>query len=253
IADGFRFLRAHSLVRAMTVGIVVAFAGVGSVIALGSVFARITLHAGASGWGFLVTAIGIGMGLGMASLGQIRKFMEREHLFPIAMLSGAAALFVDAAMPNIVLASLVTVFLGFFAGVTWVTGYALLQENVADEFRGRTFGTLTVMSRLGLFASLVGFPAVAGALGGIGLLIYGRPSGPRFALWLGSFVVVLAGVTARRGLRRHRFARPHILSLLPRLKQKPQTGAFVSFEGVEGSGKGTQIELAKAFLEQEGR
>src|SRR5207302_451120 len=148
-------------------------------------------------FGVLVTSVGAGMGMGMASLGQITKFIDREKLFPIAMLSAAAALFVDAAMPNIVLASVATVVMGVFVGITWVTGYALLQENVADEFRGRTFGALTVMSRLGLFASLVGFPAVAGALGGIGLLSYGRPSGPRFALWHGSFVVVLAGGSAR--------------------------------------------------------
>ena len=46
------------------------------------------------------------MGLGMASLSQMTKVIEREHLFPIAMLSGAAAVFVDAAMPNIAFASL---------------------------------------------------------------------------------------------------------------------------------------------------
>jgi dTMP kinase len=253
IADGFRFLKEHSLARAMTIGIVMGFAGVGSVMGLGPIFATESLHAGPAGFGVLVTAVGFGMGVGMASLGQITKFIEREKLFPLAMLGAAGGLLVVAAMPDIALAALFTVVMGVFVGITWVTGYALLQENVADEFRGRTFGALTVMSRLGLFASLVGFPAVAGALGGFGLLIYGRPAGPRFALWLGSLVVVLAGVTARRGLRRHRFARPHILSLLPRLKQKPKTGAFVSFEGVEGSGKGTQIDLAKSFLEQEGR
>jgi dTMP kinase len=256
IADGFRFLREHSLVRAMTVGIVVAFAGVGSVIALGSVFARITLHAGASGWGFLVTAIGIGMGLGMASLSQFGKVIEREHLFPIAMLSGAAALFVDAAMTNIALASLVTVFLGFFAGVTWVTGYALLQENVTDEFRGRTFGTLTVMSRLGMFGSFVVFPAIAGAvgrhhrisLGGLHLDL----TGTRVALWTGGVVVVLAGLSSLRGLRRHRLTKPQPLGLLPRLMKGGRHGVFVVFEGVEGAGKGTQVELARQFLEGEG-
>src|SRR5438105_7976355 len=210
---------------------------------LGPIFATESLRAGPTGFGVLVTAVGIGMGVGMASLGQITKFIEREKLFPLAMLGAAGGLLVVAAMPNIVLAALFTVVMGVFVGITWVTGYALLQENVADEFRGRTFGALTVMSRLGLFASLVGFPVLAGAFGSVGFNIYGRPSGPRIALWLGGLVVVFAGVTARRGLRRHRFARPHVLSLLPRLKQKPPAGAFVSFEGVEGSGKGTQIEM----------
>ncbi|MFN2543055.1 MAG: dTMP kinase [Actinomycetota bacterium] len=252
IAEGFRFLKGHSLARAMTIGIVMGFAGVGSVMGLGPIFATESLHAGPTGFGVLVTAVGIGMGLGMASLGQITKFIEREKLFPLAMLGAAAGLFLVAAMPSILLAAVGTVVMGVFVGVTWVTGYALLQENIADEFRGRTFGALTVMSRLGLFASLVGFPSVAGALGGLGLLIYGRPAGPRFALWLGSLVVVLAGFTARGGLKRHRFTKPHPLSLLPRLKQKPDAGAFVSFEGVEGSGKGTQIERAREFLEKEG-
>ncbi|MDP9341355.1 MAG: dTMP kinase [Actinomycetota bacterium] len=255
IKDGIRFLRRHSLVRAMTVGIVVAFAGVGSVIALGPVFARLTLHAGSSGWGFLVTSIGIGMGLGMASLGQVSKFIEREHLFPIAMISGAVALFVDAAMPNILLASLVTVFLGFFAGMTWVTGYALLQENVADEFRGRTFATLTVMSRLGMFGSFVVFPLIAGAVGDHGTSVGGVRldlAGTRIALWAGGVVVLLAGASSLRGLRRHRLTKPQPLALLPRLVKGPRPGVFVVFEGVEGAGKGTQIELARQLLEREG-
>ena len=55
-----------------------------------------------------------------------------------------------------------TVVLGAFCGSAWVSGYVLLQENVTDEFRGRTFGALTVLSRLGLFVSLTFFPILAG-------------------------------------------------------------------------------------------
>src|SRR5207302_7578844 len=93
IADGFRFLKEHSLARAMTIGIVMGFAGVGSVMGLGPIFATESLRAGPTGFGVLVTAVGIGMGVGMASLGQITKFIEREKLFPIAMVAAAGALF----------------------------------------------------------------------------------------------------------------------------------------------------------------
>src|SRR5437588_3760367 len=160
VAEGFRFLKAHSLARAMTIGIVMGFTGVGSVMSLGPIFASTSLNAGSTGFGILVTSVGAGMGIGMASLGQVAKFVDREKLFPVSMLAAAAALFVVAAMPSIALAAAVTVVMGIFVGMTWVNGYALLQENVADEFRGRTFGALTVMSRLGLFASLVGFPVL---------------------------------------------------------------------------------------------
>ena len=68
-------------------------------------------------------------------------------------------------MPAIGQAAVIAVILGGFCGSAWVSGYVLLQENVTDEFRGRTFGALTVLSRLGLFLSLTIFPVIAGAIG----------------------------------------------------------------------------------------
>lgn len=220
--EGIRFIREHIFVRAMTFAIVLGFTGVGSVIALGPIFARNTLGTGSEGFGLLVTAIGLGLGAGMISASRFAKVIEGETLLPLGMAFAAAGLMVLAAMPNIATAALLTVVMGLGAGVTWVTGYTLLQENVADELRGRTFATLTVLGRLGLFVSLAGFPALAGLLGNYEVVLGEQRldlSSTRLALWVSAGVVLAGGFLARRGLRLSRLTRPRPLSLRPRLRK----------------------------------
>jgi dTMP kinase len=174
----------------------------------------------------------------------------------VSMIGASICLMVLAAMPNIALAALFTVPMGVGVGVAWVGGYTILQENVADEYRGRTFATLTIAARMVLFLALVIFPGLAGAIGPHTLSIGGRAidlSGVRISLWLGAVVVIMGGLFSRAGLKRSRIARPRPLALVPQVRSKPErTGMLIVFEGVEGSGKGTQIELARRYVESKG-
>jgi dTMP kinase len=260
--DGVRFLREDSIAAAMTGGIVIAFGAVGAVLATGADFVATTVRGGSGGWGLVVTAFGVGMALGMVTANPAARAVDRERVFVWSLFAAAGALAVMAAMPNLSWTVVFTVWLGAFCGLAWVSGYTLLQENVIDEFRGRTFAALTTLSRMVLFISLAFFPLLAQVFGWISksigegdFFIGGQRidlSGTRLALWTAAIVIVAAALNTRRLLTRYRLSRPVSLSLVPKLKRPPATGALIAFEGVEGAGKGTQIAMLERHLHDAG-
>ncbi len=165
--DGIRFLREDSIASAMTGGLVIAFAGIGAVLAIMPIFVQYTLRGESSGWGLVVTAFGVGLALGLAAAGQVARLIERDRVAVWSLCAAGIMLILLAAMPNLAWAVALSVWLGAFCGLAYVSGYTLLQENVVDEYRGRTFAALTTMSRMMLFISLIVFPTLAAIFGSI--------------------------------------------------------------------------------------
>jgi dTMP kinase len=260
--DGIRFLREDSIAAAMTGGLVIAFAGVGAVLAILPIFVAVDMRGGESGWGLVVTAFGVGLALGLVAANQAARLVERDRASVYALTAAGAMLILVATMPNLSWVVAIVVWLGAFCGLAYVSGYTLLQENVVDEYRGRTFAALTTLSRVVLFVSLIIFPTLASILGslaarlGISEFYLGGQhvdlSGVRLALCCAGALLVGASFNMRRLLKRYRLSRPVTLSLVPKLKRPPATGSFIAFEGVEGAGKGTQIALVEQYLHDVG-
>jgi dTMP kinase len=158
-----------------------------------------------------------------------------------------------------VLVTILTLFIGFCAGVGWITGYTLLGLEIEDNVRGRTFAFVQSMVRLVLALVLAAAPALAGLIGSHSLRINAdltlHYTGASITFLLAAVVLSAVGVSAyrqmddRRGVPLHR-------DVVRALTGSPgiyaNQGVFVALEGGEGAGKSTQARLLARWLEDEG-
>ena len=108
--------------------------------------------------------------------------------------------------------ALVAVFgLGVCSGAVYVLGFTILQTEVADELRGRTFATLYTMIRFCILLAFVLAPILSSLLGKVSQATVGQRlhlgdvtvhlPGARLTLWLAGVIIFAAGAVSRRSLR----------------------------------------------------
>jgi dTMP kinase len=215
ISEGVRFIRQNRLVRGVIIGIGVGLIGGGAMIPLGPVFADQVLGGGSAAFGLLMTTLGFGAAIGVVSLLIFQKRLSRETVFQFAVMATGVSLVAAASVSSTAIAVLLVGLVGAFAGSSYVTGFTVLQENVRDELRGRTFAALYTVIRMCLLISLTisplwadGWDRVSSALFTdqaieIGGYTYALP-GVRFALWGGGLITFFAGFVSWRAVRRAR-------------------------------------------------
>jgi len=211
IREGMRFIRSNPVVRGVLIGLACGLGGGGTVVPLGPVFSSVVLHSGASGFGVLLTAFGMGVAAGVIGVSLVQKRLPHGQVFLVAVLAGGTALIVAATMSRLVLASAWIAGFGVCAGTVYVLGFSMLQEEVSDELRGRIFATLYASTRLCLFLALVVAPVLSTLLDGLSGAVVDRKigvagasvalPGVRLTLWLGGLIIIGAGWLVQRSLR----------------------------------------------------
>jgi dTMP kinase len=202
LVDEWRWVRAQTRVRALVGSLLAAFAAAGAMTALGPVFVLYTLGAGESTYGAVIVALGLGLAGGMTMLIRHSGRWRLDRQLTWSLSTTAACLGLIAVSRSWIMVVGVTFALGAAGGTAWVSGYSQLQEEVADEYRGRTFALLTVSARVVLLTSRVVFPALAGTVGTLTMTLGARalePDGTRMALALAALVALGGAMLSRKG------------------------------------------------------
>jgi dTMP kinase len=259
--EGFKFVSGSKIIRGLIFGMLGAFFAAGAVIGLARTFVG-DLKAGDAAYGILFGAVFTGLALGISLGPKVFAQFSRRRIFGAALTVSSSFLILLSLMTNLVLAIFITILLGAFAGICWVTGFTMLGLEVADEVRGRTFAFVQSLIRVSLVLVLAISPLVAAAIGRHTYKFENFEvtyNGAAFTMFGAGIIGVIVGVISYRTMR----DRPSV-SLwsdfvaasrgeLGGVTGTTHSGIFISFEGGEGSGKSTQTELLKSYLESTGK
>lgn len=193
MADGLRFVLGFGAVRRMVFGMATGLFGGGALFVLGQPFSTEVLNAGDSGYGIIVTALGVGVAVGMGGITMWgRTVQRREPLFGFALITTGLAITFASGTTTAAGAAAWVFLAGLGTGLAYVTGFTHLHAIVTDELRGRTFAALFSFARAALLVSFalagVGSAAMRGVLPGL------FANGVRGVILLSGITILLTGL-----------------------------------------------------------
>ena len=195
LADGLRYVRHNDMILLATVSVgVVSLFGMNFGVIIPAL-ARVVLESDATGYGFLMTATGIGSLV--AALGIAFSGRSRPAIIPLGAIVLGIALLATSLVHGFVVAMITMTFVGFGAIAMAATANTTVQLAVPDELRGRVISVYTTVFvgstplgglLMGWIASSVSVDAAI-AVGGVGSLVAGL-----------GVLVWLRRIQARRGV-----------------------------------------------------
>ena len=180
LKHGFQYIRSSRSVAGL-MGVIAVFSIFGfQYLSMMPVVARDVLHTGASGYGLLLTFVGIGALTGALSLAALGSRIRRGKLFNSTAYAFAGLTMLFSLMRSVHLAAVVLLFLGLAMLINGALANGILQSVVPDELRGRVMATYVFVyvgfAPIGSFiaGALARFIGVEWAIfsGGLAMLLY---------------------------------------------------------------------------------
>lgn len=208
LAEGIAFVTQTRTVRRVVFGMAVALFGGSALLPLGQSFAQEVLGGGDAGFGVLVTALGVGVGLGMLGVAFFSTDRTRYDLtYALSLGITGLAIGLAAFTRTVIGASGWVLLAGVGTGYAYVMGFTHLHEVVDDTLRGRTFAALFTLVRTAMLVSFALAVLVASALDGV--LRAPFDNGIRNVFALAGVLILGTGLLSIAAIR-HGLARPHL-------------------------------------------
>lgn len=212
IVQGIKFVKENRSVRVILASIGIAILGAGSIYSLGAVYSYQVLNLADGGFGYLLSALGLGLTLGSVFSGFLGHHLSKERLFSNSIFVFGLALILFAAVARFEFAMIFSFIAGIALASLTVAAYTILQETISDSLRGRIFAALESLLRISLFVSLGLTAAVADLIGRRRLVKLGniglQLNGAQATLFLGGMVVVASSLYAFKHVRSDRGTGP---------------------------------------------
>ena len=211
LREGWNFIFVNPVARTVNMGLATALIGGGMLVPLGAIYATEVLNAGDGGFGFLITALGLGMAVGVGLVSWVQRHLSKTKIFTWSLVAAGIFLIVSASTSQIHFSGTMTFCIGICAGSVYVLGFTLLHENVADELRGRIFSTFYLLTRMCVLLALVVGPLLEETFDRLSKRFWERDinifgyelfvPGVRLTLWLAALIMLIAGLIAIISLR----------------------------------------------------
>jgi MFS family permease len=141
LKQGFDYIRSSRAVSGL-MGVIAIYSIFGfQYLTMMPVIARDVLHTGASGYGLLLTFVGIGALTGALSLAGLGLRIRRGRLFNASAYAFAGLTILFSLTRSVTFAAIVLLFLGLVMLISGALANGMLQAVVPDELRGRVMAT----------------------------------------------------------------------------------------------------------------